>query len=239
MPKRSSLNMLFPRFVLHNRYDEGREFNEELHRIAREDALAHRLTGGDPRSADRPKANHLAHDRYNFLAETRSPVVRRLIEMIDETARDYLRQVYRYDHTGDLEIMADTFLQRRAYGENLGINTHTHPLTHLVVTYYPRTDRDEQETSPLRRGAVRFYDPQLVNGRQWPNNNPQLNANSWFSIEPEVGSMLAFEGHMPHDSVFFDGEERLCIATMVKVISPRCYIQTSVKELLAWQDEQT
>jgi hypothetical protein len=236
MKKTTDLQMIFPRFVLHNRYNEGKEFNEELHRLARQDNLDHRVLGSDERSANREKANHLAHDRYNFLRDTKSPVIRRLIEMVDETARDYLRAVYHYDHKGDIEIMADTFLQRRSHGENVGINTHIHASSQLVVTYYPRVDRDEKEPNVLRRGAVRFYDPQIINGRHWPNNNPHLFANSWFNLEPQVGSLVAFEGYMPHDSGFFDGEERLCIANMVNIVVPRSHQKVLVKELLKCQD---
>jgi hypothetical protein len=235
MLRKNELSMIFPRFVLHSIYDEGKEFNDELHKLGREDCLARRLTGEDERSADKRPGTHLAHQRYNFLQDTKSPVVRRLIEMYDETARNYLRAVYNYDHTGDLEMMADTFLQRRAYGENVGINAHIHLTSQIVVTYYPRVDRDENETNSLRRGNLKFYDPQMINGRHWPNNNPNVFANSWFDLEPKVGSMIAFEGFMPHDSGYFDGEERLCIPCMINVITPRSHIKTSVKELLKCQ----
>jgi hypothetical protein len=155
--------------------------------------------------------------------------------MIDETARDYLRAVYRYEHDGELELMADTFLQRKSHNENTGINAHAHQLSQMVVTYYPRVVQDEAETDRLRRGALRFYDPQMVNGRHWPNNNPQVFSNAWFNLEPQTGSMVAFEGHMVHDSTFFAGEERICIACMVNVVTPRSHCKESVSSLLEHQ----
>ena len=112
-------------------------------------------------------------------------------------------------------MMSDTFWQRRALQENVGINAHTHIQTDIVCTYYPRVvlDADCPKTS-LHRGAVRFYDPANVGKRLWPCNNPDAYVGGWYAVEPRTGSMLVFEGHVPHDSTYFEGEERMCIPVL-------------------------
>lgn len=234
MHVRDTLDMVFPRFVMHRRHGVDRAFHDDLYRLACADAAANRTDGTQP-SAIGQRATHLSHLRHNFLADCKHPAVQRLIELVDAACRDYVQSVYHYRHEGELEMMADTFWQQRERGENVGINCHTHVTSHLVATYYVRTDRDPGEINPLRQGSVRFYDPQHVNTRPWPNNNPAVLTTSWFNVIPEEGSMVVFEGHLPHDSTFFDGQARLCIPVMVNLVTPRTHIKQPVSELLARQ----
>jgi hypothetical protein len=225
---------IFPRFVFHRKYQPDVDFHKGIYDLATSDAIANR-TDGTEANAIGSKATHLSHLRHNFLDDCKHPYVLKLINMADESVRAYLKKVYNYDHTGELEMMSDTFWQQRERGENVGINCHTHFTSHVVVTYYVRVDRDPKETNPLRMGSVRFYDPQHVNTRPWPNNNKQLNTTSWYNVIPEEGSMVVFEGFMPHDSTYFDGESRLCIPIMVNLVTPRTHIKKSVSELIRKQ----
>lgn len=229
-------HVIFPRFVFHRQYDGVAEFNKVIFELASKDAEANR-TDGSHEKAIGNKATHLAHLRHNFLAECKHPAVAQLIRMADETVRAYLKSVYAYEHTGEIEMMSDTFHQRKSHGENVGINCHTHFPADLVVTYYARLDRDPAETNPLRQGAVRFYDPQHVNTRPWPNNNPSVFTNSWFNLVPNEGSMVIFEGHVPHDSTYFDGDHRMCIPIMVNIVTPRKHCKVPVSDLLNFQEK--
>lgn len=230
------INMIFPRFIFERKFEGMERFNQELFELAKTDAIANRTDGKDIRSVGN-RATHLTHLRHNFMEDCQHPTVAQFIKMVDEAVRDYLRAIYNYDHQGELNMLSDPFYQSRAAGENVGISCHTHFPAHLVVTYYARTDRDPQETSPLRQGSVRFYDPQHINTRPWPNNNiGNVFTNAWFNLVPEEGSLLVFEGHIPHDSTFFDGEHRMCVPVMVDVITPKTQIKKPVSQLLAMQE---
>ena len=230
------LDSIFPRFVFHRSHEVDRQFHDDLYRLAAEDAVKNR-TDGSQATAIGQKATHLSHLRHNFLDDCKHPAVLRLIHMVDAACRDYVEKVYNYRHEGELEMMSDTFWQQRSRGENVGINCHTHVTSHLVATYYVRVDRDPEETNVLRKGSVRFYDPQHVNTRPWPNNNQGLISTSWFNVIPEEGSLVVFEGHLPHDSTFFDGEARMCIPVMVNLVTPRTHIKKPVSQLIAKQTE--
>lgn len=234
MTERDTIDLVFPRFVMHRRTEVDGEFHNDLYRLAAADAAANR-TDGSQANAIGQRATHLSHLRHNFLADCKHPAVLRLIQLIDAACRDYVQAVYHYRHEGELEMMSDTFWQQRARGENVGINCHTHVTSHMVATYYVRTDRDPAERNPLRQGSVRFYDPQHVNTRPWPNNNPAVLTTSWFNVVPEEGSLIVFEGHLPHDSTYFDGEARMCIPVMVNLITPRTHMKRPVSELIAGQ----
>lgn len=231
---RQSLNAVFPRFVLHRVMPPDVQFHEDLYRLAAADAQANRTDGSHP-SAIGQHATHLSHLRHNFLSDCKHPAVLRLIELVDSACRDYVDAVYHYRHEGELEMMSDTFWQQQSRGENVGINCHTHPTSHLVATYYVRTDHAPEEKNPLRQGSVRFYDPQHINTRPWPNNNPAVVATSWFNVVPQEGSLIVFEGHLPHDSTFFAGQERMCIPVMVNLVTARTHLKRSVSELVAEQ----
>lgn len=234
MSRQDTIDLIFPRFVMHRRLGKDDVFHTELYKLASQDAEANRTDGSQVKAIGQ-RATHLSHLRHNFLSDCKHPAVQRLIEIVDVACRDYVEAIYHYRHDGELEMMSDTFWQQRSRGENVGINCHTHMTSHLVATYYVRTDRDPQEANPLRQGSVRFYDPQHVNTRPWPNNNAGVKTTSWFNVVPEEGSLIVFEGHIPHDSTFFDGEARLCIPVMVNLVTPRTHIKRPVSELIAEQ----
>ena len=157
--------------------------------------------------------------------------------MVDDALREYLRVVYNYDHKGEITLMSDTFHQQKSTGENVGVNCHCHWPAHFAVVYYARVDRDPEEQNPLRQGSVRFYDPQNLSTRQWPNNNPSVFTGAWFNLVPEEGSLVIFEGHLPHDSTYFDGEHRLCVPVMANIITPRSHCPVPVSDLLNFQEK--
>lgn len=227
---------LYPSFVMHKKWTKPKEFNDRLFQLAMEDARKNRVTSAhDPRNVG-DLSNHLGHLRHNFLMECRDPVVSQLAEMVDLSIREYLATVYNFHHDGDITMMSDTFYQQRAQKENVGINMHTHVQHDIVCTYYPRVvlDPDCPQTS-LHRGSVRFYDPANVGKRLWKNNNPNFHIGGWLSVEPQTGSMIVFEGYMPHDSTYFEGEERMCIPVLCSLVLPNSHMKTPISEIRRFQ----
>ena len=159
-----------------------------------------------------------------------------LAQMVAAAVREYLQLAYGYAHEGEIRMMSDTFWQRRSLGENVGINTHTHIQSDIVCTYYPRVvlDADCPATS-LHRGSVRFYDPANVGKRLWPCQNPEAYIGGWYAVEPRTGSMLVFEGHVPHDSTYFEGEERMCIPVLCSLDLPNSHCKAGLSQILAYQ----
>ncbi|MEJ8474449.1 putative 2OG-Fe(II) oxygenase [Roseibium algae] len=227
------IDTIYPRFVMRKRFPElAPGFNEQLMELAIADAMANRVPAGGHDRSIGEDVTHLAHLRHNFLDDARDPVVAQFIKMVDHTVREYLSAVYHYDHEGEIDMMSDTFWQNREEGQNVGINCHTHFKSDLVATYYLNTGCEPGEDNPLRQGALRFYDPQNLGVRPWPNRNPGLVQNGWYNIVPEPGMMVVFEGHIPHDSTYFGGEQRLCIPVMCDVKTSRSHIKKPVSELL-------
>jgi hypothetical protein len=134
IPTTSELQAIYPAFVLHKHWQMPEGFNDRLHALAAQDSARNRIT--DPRDprASGDMTNHLGHLRHNFLIETRDPAVAALAQMAAAGVREYLQLAYGYDHSGEIRMMADTFWQRRAQQENLGIHTHAHPQTDIVCT---------------------------------------------------------------------------------------------------------
>lgn len=232
----SDFQMIYPVFVLHKHWDMPAGFNDRLYALAAADADAHRVRDlADARNVG-DLSNHLGHLRHNFLTATRDPVIPVFVQMVRAAIREYLHLAYRYDHTGEIHMMSDTFWQRRCARENVGINTHTHVQTDLVCTYYPRVtlDADCPDTS-LHRGAVRFYDPANVGKRLWPCQNPEAYVGGWYAATPATGSMLVFEGHVPHDSTYFEGDERMCIPVLCALDLPNSHCKAPMREILALQ----
>lgn len=233
----TEMTTLFPSFVLHKHWSMPEGFNERLCEIAAEDALRHRVTKEDHELNIGDTSNHLGHLRHNFLTEYREPEVAMLVQMADVAVREYLWRAYQYEHQGELHMMGDALWQRRSHGENIGVSAHTHLKADLVVTYYPRVDVEPDETNVLRKGSVRFFDPANVGKRFWPCNNPDHFIGGWLNVEPRVGSMTVFEGHIPHDSTFFSGEARMCIPIMVDVDTPKKHTKSSVTDILTYQND--
>ncbi|KJZ17428.1 hypothetical protein TW86_04025 [Halomonas sp. S2151] len=231
----TQIQTIFPSFVMHKRWEMPPGFNERLHELACEDAIRNRITKADNPTNIGDTSNHLGHLRHNFLVECQEPEVKTLTQMADLAVREYLASVYGYQHEGEVRMMSDTFWQRRSHGENVGINSHTHIKADLVVTYYPRVDVEPGETSSLRKGACRFYDPANVGKRFWPCNNDAFFVGGWYQLEPQEGSMTVFEGYVPHDSTFFSGEERMCIPILVDVDTPKKHCKAAVSDILGYK----
>lgn len=218
----SEFQMIYPSFVLHKRWDMPETFNAALGEIAREGAKTHRVTDpSDPRNLGN-RSNHFGHVRHNLLNDHQDhSAVQTLIAMTRAAIREFLYKAYRFDYDGKVSMTAETFYQQRAGGENVGIFTHTHLKSDLVCTYYPVVDLDEGfADAPLHSGALRFYDPAGKGGRLWKNFCPNHFIGSWYQVIPGTGSMIVFEGHVPHDSSFFEGRERICIPIQCDLALP-------------------
>lgn len=234
----TELQVIYPAFVMHKHWTMPEGFDDHLYALAAEDAERNRITNPeDPRNSG-DLTNHLGHLRHNFLMETKDPAIRVFAQMVAAAVREYLALAYGYDHRGEIHMMSDTFWQQRNRRENLGIHTHTHIQSDIVCTYYPRVvlDADCPET-PLHRGAVRFYDPANVGKRLWPCRNPNAFIGGWYSVEPRSGSMLVFEGHVPHDSTYFEGAERMCIPVLCSLDLPNSHCKAGLRDILAAQKE--
>ena len=230
----SEFETLFPTFVLHKRWEMPDGFNERLAQLAREDCAAHRVTGSDPEAVGDP-GHYVAHKRHNFLTDTIDPAIRVLTSMVSQAVREFLWAGFRYQHEGDIAMMSDTFWQRRSEGENLGIPTHTHPVHEIICTYYPCLDFDGEDGHTFQQGAVRFFDPSMRGNRLWPTRGLGFNRQV-YSVVPGVGSMIVFEGHVPHDSSYFEGEERVCIPVMCKLDRPNKHRHATISEIMEVQN---
>ena len=233
----SEFETIFPSFVLHKHWSMPEGFNERLFELAKIDAEAHKIKSDSDGRNVGDTSNHLGHLRHNFLTNTIDPVIPVLVEMAKNSIREYLSFAYHYDHTGEINMMSDTFLQERAKRQNIGINAHTHIQTDIVCTYYPKVELDPDcpDTS-LHKGALRFYDPANVGKRLWPTNNTDYYIGGWYSVQPVTGSMIVFEGYVPHDSTYFEGEERMCIPILCSLDLPNSHCKTSTSEILAIQN---
>ena len=67
---------------------------------------------------------------------------------------------------------------------------------------------------------MRFYDPSGRGHRLWPNRNTSIFTGSWFDVRPRTGTMVVFEGHIPHDSAPFEGLRRVCLPLQVTLHLP-------------------
>ena len=222
----TDIGTIYPSFVMHKVWDTPEGFNESLYDIAKVDAIENRIQ--DPNDSKNIGTHeiHLGHIRHNFLADySDKEPIKILTEMVDTACREYLLQVYHYEHTGKLNMMSDTFWQRRSHHENVGINAHTHIKCDLVVTYYPKIHLDENATGALHKGAFRAYDPSNYGKRFWPTNNPTYYIGGWYQVEPVEGSMIILEGYVPHDSTYFSGDERMCIPILVDVDTPKKHMK--------------
>ncbi len=233
----TTFETIYPSYVMHKHWDMSEEFNDRLFELAAADAVANRVTSDDDARNVGDTSNHLGHLRHNFLVDVKDPAVVTLTQMTSVAIREYLYHAYRYQHEGEIRMMSDTFWQRRAAKENVGINSHTHVQHDIVCTYYPRVvlDDDCPETS-LHRGALRFYDPSNVGKHLWPCNNPDHYIGGWYSVQPKTGSMVVFEGHMPHDSTYFEGDERMCIPILCKLDLPNSHQHATIKEIMEVQN---
>lgn len=219
---------LYPTFVLvkHDLLTPAQ--NQRLAEIAIEDAAAHRVVDdADPRNlgtADSP----FGHIRHNLLAGTRGePAVEAWLAAARAGLAEYLHRAYGAALPERIAAIAEPFVQGDRGGETIGIFTHSHPRADFVVTYYPEVAFGTGGPHPNRAGALRFYDPAGRGHRLWPNRNTGIFTGSWFEVRPRTGTMVIFEGHVPHDSAPFEGQRRVCLPLQVTLRLPNA--QTPVE----------
>jgi hypothetical protein len=231
---KTNLQCVYPSFVYTKQWELSKEWNEELYEFAKKDFLENIITDSNHPTNIGDITQHISHLRHNFVdAYKDKKVVQDLIKMVDYACREYLKLVYEYEHKGKVCIMSDTFWQRRSNKQNTGIHTHTHIKCDLVVTYYPKVNLDKEVKNPVRRGAVRVYDPANIGKRFWNmNNNSKYFFGGWHEVEIKEGLMLIIEGHVPHDSTYFEGDERMCIPMLVDIDTPKNHTKVSSEELL-------
>jgi len=224
------LQAIYPNFILHKRWDMPKTFNDGLAAIAMDEATAHRIRRDDnPRNLGN-LSNHFGHVRHNMLTDHKTdPHVRQLLEMVRSAICEFLFSAYGFAFEDEILASAETFYQQRDRGENLGIFTHSHRKSDFVVTYYPLVEVDpDYADDQLRSGALRFYDPAGVGARLWPNRNAQVHCGSWYQVIPRTGSMVVFEGHVPHDSSYFEGAQRVCIPVQCDLVFPNSQVKTRI-----------
>lgn len=219
---------LYPTFVLVKHDLLSHAHNQRLAEIAVADAASHRVVDdSDPRNlgtADSP----FGHIRHNLLAEYRGdPVIEAWLAAARAGLAEYLHRAYGADLPERIDAIAEPFVQGAGHGETVGIFTHSHPRADFVVTYYPEVSFDVAGPRPYREGALRFYDPSGRGHRLWPNRNTSIFTGSWFDVRPRTGTMVVFEGHIPHDSAPFEGLRRVCLPLQVTLRLPNA--QTPVE----------
>jgi hypothetical protein len=233
----TEFQVIYPAYVMHKKWNMPDGYNDRLFDLALIDCEKNKITTNDDPSNVGDTSNHLGHLRHNFLTDTKDDAIVVLVQMADQAIREYLKLAYEYEHTGEISMMSDTFYQNRAKKENIGINTHTHIQTDIVCTYYPRVmlDADAPDTS-LHKGSLRFYDPSNVGKRLWTiNNKNDRFIGGWYSVTPETGSMMVFEGYVPHDSTYFEGDERMCIPILCSLVLTNSHCKVNVGDILAYQ----
>ena len=232
----TEFQLIYPAFVLHKHWEMPEGFNDRLYALAAEDAVANRIReAGDGRNVG-DQTNHLGHLRHNFLMDRQDPAIAVLAQMVAAACPGISATGLWLRPSGRDPDDVGHLLAAPRRRENVGINAHTHIQTDIVCTYYPRwcSTRIAPKTS-LHRGAVRFYDPANVGKRLWPCRNPDAYVGGWYAVEPRTGSMLVFEGHVPHDSTYFEGEERMCIPVLCSLELPNSHCKAGLSEILAHQ----
>lgn len=233
MQTNETLATIYPSFVYHKIWNVDKEFNNKLYLLAKEDYLKNGLSETNTEKNIGSVTNHLGHLRHNFLDDYKyEPVIKEFVKMCDSMCRQYLSKAYGYEHTGKIFMMSDTFLQRRDKKQNIGINNHTHPKCDLVLTYYPKFNLDKNINESLRRGVVRCYDPANIGKRFWKINKNDFFIGGWYEVHVQESSMLLIEGYLPHDSTYFEGDERMCIPVLIDIDTPKKHIKVSSEELL-------
>lgn len=230
-----SLNTIFPSFVLQGFANEmSPAENAELSALAWETWKANEKTETAYSAGE--SGEYYSATRHNMLVLFRDkPVVKKFAILADMMARAYLKTVYHYDCRDPIDMMAEPFCQNRETGTD-GIMPHAHTLKPLLVTYYPSVKTSKRTvagpTSSGVNGETNFYDPSNTGKRVWPNQNPSFHIGSSFRVKAEEGTILAFEGHIPHDSAQFDGDERVCIPVICYPKLPNKNLGTTLDKIL-------
>lgn len=197
------VKMFFPRFVMHRKYGNDKQLNDELIALSRK------------------YASNDATKNANFLKLYKDNAsVQKLVSMAKDALKSYLKQVHDYEGFSDISMSAKPAIYKNfiktihgeVFTQRMATYTHNHTDSHFVITYYLKNDR-----SSSQQGLIRFYDPTFGLNRPFKTKNPQLNDDTFEAIEPEVGSMIVFDGMIAHDGSYFDGEERICIPIKVRL----------------------
>lgn len=213
--KIKSITNIFPTFVMVGQAEEfSRAENEELSKLSWEvyrnnfptETLQARVANTGYYTSEK------RHDLFEDYCHL--PVVMKLAEAADSMCRAYMREIYHFDCIYPIKMMAEPFCQNEETGKN-GMACHTHVGKPLFITYYPSVKLKRRAHSSIKdngiNGEVSFYDPANVGRRIWPCLNTSFASGSTFRVAVREGMFTAFEGHVPHDSAPFEGEERVCI----------------------------
>lgn len=237
MDVRSEFTPIFPDYVLHNHWAHSDDFNERLFDIAKADALKNVVKDAlDPLAVGDGKQK-FSHLRHNFLIDQVDPAIPQFVEMIKYSVNQFLFNAFGYTHTGDIQMNADPFYQSIENGQNIGIYTHSHPSFEIVCTYYPHVAECQSPSdNDMHKGAVRFYNPAMRGNRLWPTSPDRMHNKAMYSILPRTGSMTVFEGHMPHDSTYFEAKDRMCIPVLCRLDLPNAHSTSSTQEITEVQN---
>jgi len=232
----TGLSTIYPSFVLKGFANEfSPEENAELARVAWSVWDSNAATERQYKTGQ-TEAYYLSGKRLNMFVEHKAnQTVMKLAKVADAMARAYLRQVYRYECKDPIDMMAEPFCQNAKTGTH-GIAPHAHTLKPLLVTYYPSMKVNHRDSALSGgcglNGEANFYDPTNTGKRVWPNKNDDFFIGSSFRVEIKEGMLLAFEGHLPHDSAQFEGDERVCIPVICYPKLPNKNLGCTLEDLL-------
>jgi hypothetical protein len=227
------LYTLYPSFVLEDSSNFSKEENALLSELAWKTC---HLNDNTEKTHQLQSGQYFTRPRINMLEEyVHEPVVKKLALLADYYARLYLKEAYGYSCTLPIKLMAEPFCQDGTTGTH-GIMTHSHRGKPLLVTYYPSVKINPRSESKVvgnsgLNGQVDFYDPSGEGKRWWNNHNPAHLTASVARFPVSEGSILVFEGHLPHGSCSFEGEERVCIPVICYPQMPQKNGGLSLREL--------
>lgn len=211
MTNMADLHVLYPTFVMHKRNAMSADFNDRLYELCKAHYFDESL-----KQHEAGDIGYLADHARNIFRDIQDPVILEFARMAEEAAHEYLRNFYNIQYRMPVRLRSQPFYQDGRQSHNAGMYAHTHHFADLVITYYPRIRiKDEDKVTPFHAGTVRFYDPSGRGNRTWNNENPVFRTDGCVAIEPQEGSLIAFEGHAMHDSSHFAGQERMCVPIMV------------------------
>ena len=97
-----------------------------------------------------------------------------------------------------------------------------------------------EDRAAMTETFARYQPQRVINlaaqaGVRYSIENPDAYVGGWYAVEPRTGSMIVFEGHVPHDSTYFEGEERMCIPVLCSLDLPNSHCKAGLSEILAHQ----
>ena len=155
------------------------------------------------------------HDVSQYLSPG---IQQRFRKMIYNAVRQYCWAVY-----GNEPFEVPKFHTAAIWGEGdfgrTGVPAHVHANMDLVATYYPEVDT-QGITDRNHAGNVRFYDQNNSRHDFIENKNPDTFSHMWCPLEVQSGTLVVFPGTLLHDSSFFEGPNRVCMASLVRFPRP-------------------